>query len=619
MRTTKEITDQIVELVGGPDNIRVLVHCATRLRFQLKDTEKFDRKKLDEMDEVMGAVQSGKESQVIIGGEVSKYYTEITKNYPIEGNGEVPDDDFEDNRNLFRKALDKIVAIMAPIIIALIGGGMFRVLVSIFVVLGMDKEGLNYQILNMIGDSVFYFLPFLIAISAAKQFNTNQFLALGITGVLLHPTFTSLVSSGESLALFGAPIRSANYNGTVIPIILIIWFMSYVDKLAEKFVPNVVKTMLKPLLMFAITAPVALIILGPVGAIAGDGLFYVVELLSTHVPWLVPTLMGTFCPLLVMVGMHVSLTPLASISLTNVGYEIVQGPGMLASNIAQSGASFGTFFKTKDKKMKQIALSAGITALSGITEPALYGVTLKMKRLLPYVMISGGIAGFYAGMVGLVRYSFGSPGIFTLPVFIGDNPSNFMHAVITAGIAFGTSFLLTIIFGLGTDELAVEEEKEAEAVEKKLVGGTQTLSAVVAGEIVPLAQVEDDVFSTELMGKGIAIEPSEGEFFAPISGEVTTLFPSGHAIGITDDKGNEVLIHIGIDTVRLDGAGFELQVQQGDQVTKGQLLVKVDLDYLHEEGFKTTTMVILLNSKDRDLKVTDKTQVAVGDELVFIN
>ncbi|MDN6699132.1 MAG: PTS transporter subunit EIIC, partial [Staphylococcus equorum] len=457
----KESVDQIVRSVGGEDNIRSVYHCATRLRFQLIDTNKFDEKMAQNINGVLGTKLTGDEAQFVIGGEVGNYYSTVVNNYSIsEKSDSMPET--TEKSNVFKSIIENIVGVMSPIIIALIGFGLIRAVLALLTLFGLNEESLNYQIINMIGDAGFYFLPMLIAASAARQFKTNQYLAIGLTGILLHPTFQSLVESDVSLEIFGLPIREAEYGGSVIPIILIIWVMSYVDRLAEKVVPSILKTMLKPLMIIVIMAPLALIILGPIGAILGDGLFYIIDYLRINVPWLVPTLMGTFTPLLVMVGMHTALTPIAQVSFSTAGFEIVQGPGMLASNISQAGATLGVFFKSKDKKMKQVALSSSITALSGITEPALYGVNLKLRKPLIYVMISGGIAGFYAGLSGLVRYSFGSPGLLTLPVFFGEDYMNVIHAMITLLIGFGLSFVLTLLFGF--DEVVENTEEKVTTV-----------------------------------------------------------------------------------------------------------------------------------------------------------
>lgn len=616
MSSNKEITDLIMTYVGGEDNVNGLYHCATRLRFTLNDKSKFDIDKLEKMPEVLGAVKSGDESQVIIGANVGVYYQEIIKNYNIAEDGDnksVTKSD-QKEKNIFKRALNVLVGIMAPIIPVLIAGGMFKVVLALFVLFGMNKNGMNYQIMNFIADAAFYFLPFMLANSAAKKFNTSPFLAMLMAGVLLHPNFAAMVAAGKPIALFGMPIRLVSYGSSVIPIILVIWFMSYVDRFAEKVSPNMIKTMLKPLLILLITAPVALIVIGPLGSLLGDGLFAIINFLDAHMPWLVPTLMGTFCPLLVMVGMHVSLTPLAALELSKYGSETVFGPGMLSSNLAQAGAALAIGLREKDEKAKQIAISGGVTALSGITEPALYGVTLKYKRVLACVMASGGIAGLYAGLTGVVRYAFGSPGIFTLPVFIGKNPQNIVNACITAGIALVLSFASTFFFGV------IEDKKnDSKNTSDNSDIEVQTLKSVVDGKVVPLAEVNDQVFASGSLGNGVAIYPSNGMIVSPITGKVSMVYPTGHAVGITTDEGQEILIHIGINTVNLKGRGFTVMVKEGQDVSASDPLVQVDLDLIKKEGFDPTVMVLALNTPKERIKVNKSPDVTIDDNLLNIS
>lgn len=446
MQNNKKIADMIIQNVGGPKNIVSFYHCATRIRFILKDKSKFNAKFLKQQPEILGAIQAGEESQVIIGAKVGEYFNQIEKDYDIATNDKEDTNIGNHKENIFKKLVNIIVAIMAPIITPLIAGGMFKVVISLLTTTGViSVKSQNYAVLNLMADAVFYFLPMMLAVSAAEHFKTNKFLAIATAGVLLHPNWSAMVLAGKPVALFGVPITLTSYSSTVIPIILCVWIQSYVEKFAEKVSPDVIKTMLKPLLIFIIMAPLALIIIGPIGSWLGNLLALLINSLNKFAPWLVPTLMGSFSPLLVMIGMHVALTPIASLGLASPARsENILGPGMLASNIAQSGCAFAISLKEKNSQNQQIAFSAGVTALSGITEPALYGVTLKYSRALYAVMAAGGIAGFYAGITRVVRYSFGSPGIFTIVNFIGK-PGNFMNAVITAIIAFVLSFIFTFL------------------------------------------------------------------------------------------------------------------------------------------------------------------------------
>lgn len=446
MRGNKEITEIIIKNVGGADNISSFYHCATRIRFILKDKSKFNSNVLKQQPEILGAVQAGEESQVILGAKVGEVFNQIEKDYDIATDNTDVANNSKEKVGWFRKLVNIIVAIVAPIITPLIAGGMFKVVISLLTTFGLiSVKSQNYAILSFMADAVFYFLPMMLAVSAADHFKTNKFLAIATAGVLLHPNWSAMVLAGKPVALFGVPVTLASYSSTVIPIILCVWIQSYVEKFAEKISPSVIKTMLKPLLIFIIMAPLALMLIGPIGSWLGNVLALIINSLNKFTPWLVPTLIGVFSPLLVMVGMHVALTPIASLGLASPARsENILGPGMLASNIAQAGCSFAISIKEKEQQNRQVAVSAGITALSGITEPALYGVTLKYHRALYAVMAAGGIAGFYAGMTQVVRYSFGAPGIFTIVNFIGK-PGNFMNAIITAVIAFVSAFILTLL------------------------------------------------------------------------------------------------------------------------------------------------------------------------------
>lgn len=604
MSDPAKIATQIMAAVGGIQNVKSLTHCATRLRFTLRDKQQFNQAQLEKMPEVLSTVVAGDKSQVVIGANVTKYYAAIQQQYQLHEAGEPNQTTQAQEKNLIKRILNAIVSIMAPIITVLIAGGMFKVVIAILALLGLDPKSTAYLTLSFMADAAFYFLPFMLAVSAAKKFNTNTYLAMMMAGVLLHPNFTALVAAGKPIALFGAPIRLASYGGSVIPIILIVWFMSYVERFAEKVAPNMIKNMLKPLLVALITAPIALIVIGPIGSLLGDGLYTAVTFINQHTPWLVPTLVGAFTPLLVMVGMHVSLLPLATLSMTKFGSETIMGPGMLAINIAQAGAAAAIAVREKQTRGRQIALSASVTALSGITEPALYGVTLKYKHALTCVVVSGGLAGLFAGLTGLVRYSFGSPGIFTLPVFIGANPTNFRNALLTVAIAFGATFLSTYFFA------TVETNASTSAKTQP-----QPFQSVVAGEMIPLARVQDEVFAAGTLGHGVAIIPESGTIVAPADATVSMLYPTNHAIGLTTASGQEVLIHIGIDTVRLDGRFFKPLVSQGESVKVGQPLIKINLPLIEKSGFDPTVIVLLPNTPPERIEVHEKTSVCPGDKL----
>ena len=606
--TQEEISQEIIRNVGGLDNIENFYHCMTRLRFVLRDASKFNEDAIRAVPGVIDTVKSGKENQLIIGAEVDKFYQGLLAAGVIgaDDNGSAEQAPAERGRLTLRTApkrlIETLVSIMAPVLPLIIGGGLVKVVLTLLTFAGMSKESLDYQIIYYISDAPFYFLPFFIANSAAKAFNCNNYLAMVMAGVLLHPTFTGLVSAGDPISLFGLPIRSVSYGSSVLPIILTVWAMSYIERVVERFTPKVLKTMLRPLLIILITAPLALIVLGPLGSYLGQGIYWVIDLLNQNVPWAVPTVMGIFSPILVMAGMHLSITPFAVMSVTNFGSETLMGPGMLGSNTAQGGVALAVALKEKMLDKREVALSGAITAFSGITEPALYGVTLKYKRALACVMIAGGISGFYAGITGVVRYAVASASFLSLPVFVGPDPNNIVNAVITAVMA------LVISFGLAWFLVPVQDGKGTGSTAEKVRGtspaapaaGPVELVSPVSGTAMALSEVADKAFASGALGGGVGIDPSSKTVCSPVAGTVSAFFPTGHAVGITTDAGDELLIHIGINTVQLEGRGFTSHVSQGQRVSAGQPLVDVDFDLVRKEGYDPTVIVVKMKAGSRD-------------------
>lgn len=592
----KQLAIKCIELIGGKKNVKNVAHCATRLRFTLVDQKKTDLKQIKNLDGVLDVQVVGAQTQIIIGPNVQNVYKEVRK---IVGETSESANETAEKKSPVDKLFDTVSGIFGPIIPVITAAGMVKAILAILVLCGLSKQSQEYYIINFISDATFYFFPILLAFSSGNKFGCNPYLAAVIGGVLLHPSFIALVEAGNPVALFGIPIKLYKYASSVLPIILTVWFMSYVERFAEKVSPNFIKAILKPLLIIGITAPIALSAIGPVGAFLGDILASGVNFLDTNIPFLVPTLMGTFCPLLVFVGMHTTLTPLAAMSLANKGFEAILGPGMLASNIAEGAASLAVALKTKNPKTKQLALSAGATALCGITEPALYGVTFKFKKPLIAVMIGGGVAGLYAGITHLIRFSFGSPGIPTLPVFIGEDPANFKKALITLAISFIVTFVLTWI--LGFEDEIYENNKESNKEEfnqQKISLNNQTIEIItpLQGKVVPLSEVNDPIFASGAVGQGVAILPTNNNIYSPVNGQVTTVFNSKHAIGISGENGEEILIHLGLNTVELEGKYFDIKVKDGEKITKGQLLGTFDREKIQKAGYEIISPILITNS-----------------------
>lgn len=448
----RELAETCIELVGGADNIRSVSHCATRLRFTLADTSKLREDELMQVDGVIKVMQVGTQTQIIIGSDAPEIYGIVSKlvderkgtDALVPNASEEKDEEPAKKHGIIGKVFDACSQMFTPLVPAFTAAGMIKAILAVLVALGVvSNTSSEYQIINYVSDTIFYFLPICLAVTAATYFECNKFIAAAVAAMFVHPTYTGLVAAGEPVTFFGIPLVLYNYSSTVFPTILTIWFMAYVEKFANKICPKVVKAILVPMVTLLVTFPVGLFLLGPIGAVLGDVLLKLVEALDTSAAWLVPTLIGATTPFLVFVGMHRSVGTLETMQIAQTGSSSIFGPGMLASNIAQGAATIVTSLKSKSDKTKSLAFSAGVTALCGITEPALYGFTSRNKKALIATCIGGAAGGFYGGITHVVRYAKGAPGLPTLPVFIGlDNPSNIINACIVAAIGFAVSFVV---------------------------------------------------------------------------------------------------------------------------------------------------------------------------------
>lgn len=619
----KELAKTILGLVGGEENITSLTHCATRLRFNLKDEKKADTAKLKSTKGVMGAVSSGGQYQVIIGSDVANVYKEIIEITSLDNSSS--DNSKKDDRKTLAKVIDTVSGIFTPILPAITAAGMMKAVLSLLIAFNLiSKESQSYQIINFMADSAFYFLPILLASSAAKKFKCNPYLAMMIGGILLHPNFVSMVNAaketGEAIKIFGLPITAASYSSSVLPIILAVWFMSYIEPIADKVSPKAIKFFSKPLITALITGIVTLVVIGPLGYIISDKIGLGIKTLESYASWLVPTILGALTPLLIMTGTHYGLIPIGINNRMTMGYDTVIYPGMLASNVAQGGAALAVAVKSKDTEIKQLASSAGITAVCGITEPALYGINLRFRSALYSSMIGGAVGGLFLGIFRVCNYSGGSPGFLTLPSYIGgDTMTNFVFAVIGAVISVAVAFVACLI--LYKDPVNENEEvKITEKVENTITNGNMiTVKAPLTGEAVALKNVNDPVFADEIMGKGIAIIPTEGKVVSPVNGTIEMLFDTKHAVALKDENGVEMLIHIGLDTVKLGGKHFNAHVKQGDKVTVGTLLVDFDMEKIKEEGYDCITPVVITNGAEfGEILAIDDKAVTKGEELIKV-
>jgi len=588
-----KLAESIVKDIGGKENVLDAYHCQTRLRFKLKDDKKVDKKALDDLDGVVQNLEKGGVYQVVIGTNVADVFEEVVKFIDIDSTNN-NDDTTQEKVSLGNRIIDFVSGTFQPIIPALSGAGMIKAVLALLVVFKLTTvNSQTYVVLNMFADTVFVFLPILLAFSEARKLNCNPILAVGVAAMMLNPTWTQLVTAGKSVTLFDfIPLTLTNYSYSVIPIILIIFVQSYIEKFLHRIIPQAVELVFVPMLEFIIMGVLAFSVLGPIGSFLGNYLAIFFTFLSTNASWAPSVIVGGFLPIMVMFGLHNAVAPLGIMQMASKGFDSIFGPGCVCSNMAQATAGAVVAWRTKDPKIKQLATSGSITAYMGITEPILYGVSLPKKYPLVATMIGGGLGGLYAGLTHTHRFATGSSGLPAVLLYIGNNTMSFLINILIAIL------ISAVVSGVLTYILSFKFEKAVTpSTEDTSVKNVQ-IDAPVMGQVMPLSAAHDEVFASGALGQGVVVLPTEGEVFSPVEGEVTTLFPTKHAIGIVSSSGVEVLIHIGIDTVDLNGKYFESFVEQGDQVTLGEPLIKFDIEKIKEAGYSTETMVIITNSKE---------------------
>lgn len=593
-----EDAKKLAEAMGGETNIKQVFHCMTRLRFYVKDRNKIDEGKINKLSEVSGTNWYQDQFQVIAGNDVNEMYDALVS-LGVHTDDDVAQDNKE-AKGVFSKIIDAITGSMTPMIPALTAAGMIKVVLTLLTTFHVVTDtSSTYQVLNFIGDVAFYFMPFLIAANAAKVFHVNQALALIIAGVFLHPNFVKMVSSNSPITFLGLTVTKVSYSYSVIPVILMVWIMSYIEKLVDKVTPRITKLILNPTLVILISAPIALIVVGPLGAIIGNGLAAAISFLSAKLGFVIVGILGATFPFIVMTGMHHALTPIGLNAIASGGSDKLIFVSQVCSNIAQAGSALAVAIKSKDKNMKQLASASGVSALMGITEPALYGVTLKLKRPVVAASIAAGIGGIVGGIFQVSLY-IPQNCIMAIPAFIGaKGMSNLIYGIIMIAVSFAASFLLTIIFGFEDIEQVPETEEDESDAEKKnhtkpLVEKIEIVSPIT-GKIQNLSDVPDKTFSEKMVGDGIAIMPTEGKVYAPADGTVVGIMETKHGIMFRTNKGVELLIHIGLDTVKLNGKYFKSYVKNESEVKAGDLLLEFDINAIKEAGYNLITPVVVTN------------------------
>ncbi len=624
----KQLAESIIEHVGGKDNIISLVHCATRLRFVLKDESKADPEIVKKQVGVITVVQSGGQFQVVIGNNVADVFNAIME---LTNLNEKPttDEAAGAKKGIVSKLIDLVSSIFIPALVVLVAGGIFKGVVAILQVMEVVKAGdPTYNFLNAIADAPFYYLPIILGFSAVKKFGGNPYVGMALGGALVHPSVVGMLGQAFELQteFFSIPIKLIPYPSSVFPIILAAWFYSLLERNFNKIMHDSFKKFIAPLFGLIITVPLTFAVIGPVVSFLSDsvasGIIFVYELNSV----IASMILAALWQVMVVFGIHWGLVPFAMNNIS-VYHEDFMIPILFPAVFAQVGAVLAVMLRSKDPQVKTLASSSVLSGIFGVTEPAIYGINLPLKR--PFIigcvssMIGGGIIGYYHSVI----YSFSFISVFSFLQLIPATgiDEKFYAVVFGSIISFVVATIVTYLFGIPKNkdvadgnQVPSSSEKKAEEIKQR---NTITISSPMTGKLVELKEVNDATFASGLMGKGVAIVPSVGEAVAPEDGEVVSLFRTKHAIGFQTDSGAEMLIHIGIDTVKLDGQHFEAHVEAGQKVKKGERLVSFDIGAIKQAGFEVTTPIIITNSDDYlDVEcIFKQDDVQQGDALLALS
>ena len=625
-----DVAQRILEEVGGKENISSLTHCFTRLRFVLKDKSKANKEVISNLEGVIQVVEASGQFQIVLGNKVEKIYDELM---PMVGELEETNNDNGEKIGIGTKILNTVAAIFTPTVPAIAASGMLKGILAVAALIGLNMYGVDiktyntYIILNAASDALFYFMPIILARSAAKVFKTNDYIAMILGATLCYPAIVDLMTGENPVTLFGIGITQANYVSSVVPIIIAVFVLAYVEGFVKKIMPEVLKVIMVPTLSLLVMVPATLMIFGPIGIYFGN----VVNWAYYYIMGLSPILLGAFIGgiwcVLVIFGAHRAIIPIGINDVAKTGRQnLLACAG--AANFSQAGAALGVFLKTKNKNLKTVAASATVTALFGITEPAIYGANLRLKKPMIYAVISGALGGALMGWGGSYGNAFANQGVLTIPVYAEAGTKAFVCYLLGCLIAFGGACIMTVV--LGFKDLPEENAKKVqetltdavkEAINDDLVFEDSDLvvDSPVEGRTISLADVPDEVFASGAMGKGIAVYPSKGEIVAPMDATVSVLYPTMHAIGLTLDNGVEMLIHIGIDTVNLDGKFFEKHANVGEHLTKGQRIVSFDMQGIEAAGYDLTTSVIITNSNNYvAIGSTKDNHIETNSNLLFL-
>jgi len=632
----EQLAKDIIENVGGKGNVSSVVHCVTRLRFKLKDESKANTEVLKNIDGVVTVVKSGGQYQVVIGNHVTDVYKDVLAIGGFQDQAPVDEKVEGTKGSLFNKFIDMISGIFTPILGVLVATGMIKGFNALFFSLGwLEETSGTYQLLNATGDALLYFLPVFLGYTAMKKFGGSPFIGMAIGAALLYP---STVTTGEPLytifegtmfqspiflTFLGIPVITMSYASSVIPVIISAFFAAKLEKKLSEVIPGIIKAFFIPFLTLLVVVPLTFIIIGPiatwVGVLIGQGSLAMYNLS----PIIASIFIGATWQVMVIFGLHWGLIPVAISNLSTLGNDTLLA-AMIVTSFTQSAAVLAIMIKTKQKKLKTLSVPAFVSGLLGVTEPAIYGITLPLKKPFIIACIGGAVGGGIMGWAGSKTYMFGGLGIFSFPSYISPEgfTFGFWGTVIAVIVSFFLTLILTYLFGGIEKELPSQSTKKAIAAsieETSTEQNNEELVSPLNGQVLELSKVKDAAFSTGALGQGLAIEPSEGKLHAPVSGTVSALFPTKHAIGITTDSGANILIHIGMDTVQLKGKHFTAHTNQGDYVKKGQLLIEFDMEKIQKAGKLLTTPVVITNHDEFNIELSNEREVNLGDSLIKLS
>lgn len=601
-----KLAKDILENVGGKENVEFVMNCATRLRFTLKDIDKANTDVIKNMKGVIDVIIQNGQYQVCIGPDVIDVFKEVNK----LGNFSKKSDEPVKNEKLMDKIFGVVSGIFTPIVPVLMAAGMVGALLTVLDLTGiLPANSPTYYVWNLIKEAGFYFLPFYVAYTASQKLGANPFLSMLLAGVLLHPQLSDFSSlEVDQLTFFGIGIKSVTYSSTILPIILSVWLLSYVEKFFTKICPQIIRAFSVPMLSTMVVVPVMLIVIGPAGGYLADYMSLFVQYLGNNLGFLAVGIIAALTPIMIATGTHSFAFPVIVTTLAMNGYEALLVPAMLAENLAMAGAAFAVGMKTKDKDVRAEANAAMLSACLGISEPAMYGINLPRKTPFYATVIASGIGGVVAGILGVRFYAVASASFVGLPATVGEGSvMGVVYALIVIAVSFIAAFIFTNILGVK------ETVKEDTVITKK----SAEIFAPLSGELVELVDVKDKTFASGAMGKGIAIKPNKGVLVSPVNGTVEMVFNTKHAIGLKSEDGTEILIHIGMDTVNLQGKYFEVLKDVNDQVHVGDELIRFDLEQIQKESYDTTTPIIVTNTQDYTDVISNATgNVSFGDRII---